>query len=1179
MTKQSIILPVGLAVAGLGGDLFAAQSTPADQHCDPNLIPITAECARIDSNTVVEMPVGENTERSEVLPGDGFDIIGFSISIDGETLSGAAAPRIPNRQRDIALAQSQVQVTFDGLGVTPRLSLRPADSRESYSGGEVIRFVASTNYPAFIKRSEVRIMDERGRMVSTVPIVANGEASWRMPITGSSTYRYQFRVYDAAGRYNQTRPLTLTRSNNATSPRKLIRPSDGEDDTSRAGFRPTGGAVTVSGSDVRGRSALVMGEAVAIDPTGRFVMQRILPVGEHMIAVGLPDGSGLNRAVTIPAQDLYYVGLVDLTFGRTLRDDSATLSGAFKNSYAEGRLAYFAQGRTAGGWEITSSLDTGEGPLRDAFRRLDSKDPLAVLRRLDDSDFYPVYGDDSTAYDATPTQGRFYLKAQHGPNAFVFGDFDVAMGVGTLLKNRRSLYGAQLTYGSASVTSNGDPRVEVQVYSASPDMLPQRDVLQGTGGSAYFLSRQDIHGGSEQVVVEVRDPQSGRTITQAELGQDEYRIDYVQGVVILNAPLSSHTASDDLVRGAPQSEPVAELVVNYEYTPSGVELSGASLGAEVMARPTDRLTFSALNMQETTGVADQKMRGVSLDYRLTEGSFLHAEVAETVGPGFGLRLTANGGLTGVDQATAGQAGVRARAYKLDAQIGLADLSPALSGDAGFYYERREAGFSSLRENIAETQELIGGFAHLLFGTRNEISLAAERFEKAGGDRTETASVSLRHEFSLVWVVSVGIERMGQEKVDQPAETGTRTDAALRVTYSPADDLALYGFAQSTIMRTGGLPDNDRYGVGGRLGFAKNWEIEGEISDGTLGRGASVQLARSSENGDQIYAGLSKRVEAWGDAPTLSWVYGGRRGIDDAIDIFTETTMNDQAGQTSLLRSFGVNYNPNDLWGMSASAEIGEVTDPSGDTFDRAALSVGLAYREDDIRSGKVRLEYRLEDGAGVLNDRDTWQISANYRQQSSDNWRFLADIDTVISEDAAGDTGDGRYVEASLAFAYRPVENDKTNALVRLTYLEDLPAVDQRNADGETNGDRQRRLIFSADINHDIGPHWTVGAKYGLRRGEVAPRGPHDFVTSTAHLGILRADWHVVHNWDLGFEYRATKSKEIGVLETGGLIGVYRHVGNNLKVGVGYEFGSVSDVLRDVSYENEGLFANIVAKF
>ena len=47
----------------------------------------------------------------------------------------------------------------------------------------------------------------------------------------------------------------------------------------------------------------------------------------------------------------------------------------------------------------------------------------------------------------------------------------------------------------------------------------------------------------------------------------------------------------------------------------------------------------------------------------------------------------------------------------------------------------------------------------------------------------------------------------------------------------------------------------------------------------------------------------------------------------------------------------------------------------------------------------------------------------------------------------------------------------------------------------------------------------------------------------------------------------------------GALAGAYRHIGDNLKIGVGYNFGKFSDDLRDVTLYDEGVFVNVIGKF
>ncbi len=63
-------------------------------------------------------------------------------------------------------------------------------------------------------------------------------------------------------------------------------------------------------------------------------------------------------------------------------------------------------------------------------------------------------------------------------------------------------------------------------------------MFQGTGGSAYFLKRQDITRGSETVTVIESDPDSGRILSRRTLvAGEDYDIDYLQGIIILRKPL------------------------------------------------------------------------------------------------------------------------------------------------------------------------------------------------------------------------------------------------------------------------------------------------------------------------------------------------------------------------------------------------------------------------------------------------------------------------------------------------------------------------------------------------------------------------------------------------------------------------------------------------------------------
>src|SRR5690606_6164966 len=210
------------------------------------------------------------------------------------------------------------------------------------------------------------------------------------------------------------------------------------------------------------------------------------------------------------------------------------------------------------------SADTGEGPLDEMFTGILSKDPQALLRRIDPNQYYPVYGDDSTAVEDAPTRGKLYVRLERGPSHVMWGQFRTETGHSAFVRGGRSLYGASAVYKSDTVTTDGAHQVSASAYAAHPGTLTQRDVLRGTGGSAYFLHRQDIAPGSETVTVELRDATTGLVVSRRNLRAGiDYRINPMQGVIILNTSLNSSVSGSAAVQGV-QGQQRVELVVQYE---------------------------------------------------------------------------------------------------------------------------------------------------------------------------------------------------------------------------------------------------------------------------------------------------------------------------------------------------------------------------------------------------------------------------------------------------------------------------------------------------------------------------------------------------------------------------------------------------------------------------------------
>lgn len=128
-------------------------------------------------------------------------------------------------------------------------------------------------------------------------------------------------------------------------------------------------------------------------------------------------------------------------------------------------------------------------------------------------------------------------------------------------------------------------------------------------------------------------------------------------------------------------------------------------------------------------------------------------------------------------------------------------------------------------------------------------------------------------------------------------------------------------------------------------------------------------------------------------------------------------------------------------------------------------------------------------------------------------------------------------------------------------------------------GPRQTSHVLSLDADYDLNQQWTLGAKIGGRWGQSSPDDTIPLADNDAYLGVINASYHLTHKWDLLIEGRYLEASDAGILQFGVLGAAYRHIGNNVKLGIGYNAGSFSDDLTDLTYDDEGMFINFIAKF
>ena len=1169
----------------------------------------------------------------EIRPQSPFDLNVMRITVDGQPIDdpGRSSSDI-QRCTDVALDRARIQFRFDDLESKPRLAVaaHPVAVSVGPDGApsSAVRFRMYSNYAGFIQRAEVRIFDPGQSLeavpLATIPIDDKGLAEWQPAaerLAGPTReLRFVLRAYDAKGHFDETEPhsLWLIRdsqpepaasgegtpadategASSTAAPSSELLAAYGESDLVRHQIPMDGGTVRVQGGGIpAGHTVWVAGRQVPVDPQGNFVAEEILPTGAHTVEVAVLDDAGNGtvylRDLEFKRRDLFYVGVADLTLSEShshgpvdqLQGENAPQPF---DSSVDGRLAFYVNGKLNENWHLTTSADTREGPVRDLFSNFLDKTPDSLFRRIDPDFHYPTFGDDGSVEETAPTLGKFYLKASRGENYAMWGNFKVGYLGNEIAQVDRGLYGANAHYVSQATTSFGERKAGADGFAAQPGTVPSFEELRGTGGSLYYLHHQDILTGSERVRIEIRDKDSHIVTGSVDLRPGiDYDIDYLQGRLLLSEPLSSTAADNLLVRTSGLSGDEAFLVARYEYTPGLGDLSAMSTGGQGHYWFGDHVRLGLTANSNHEEDVDSRLGAADLTLRKSTDSWLKVQGGRSEGLVSGSLQSNDGGFgfTGADPASF--AGATADAYRADASVGFGDFFKGGKGRLTLYSQNRDAGYSAPDQTTLKTTEQYGGTFRIPVTKRLTLAAKGDQSTEDQGLEHRAMELDAGYKMTDKWSLSTGVREDRREDrspvVPLTQEQGERTDAVVQVAFDPGTTWRAYGFGQDTLSADAGRQDNGRFGAGGSYRLTKRFKLDGEASDGNLGAGGRLGTSFLATERTNLYLNyLLENDRTDGGVPVRqsSVVSGVKQRLSDASSVYVEERHQDVGSQSGLTHAAGVNLVEKERWSLGASAEVGTLVDAQTSAqTDRKAAGIHLGYNRSSLQLTSA-VEYRRDDTEQpdtTQVERSAWLFRNSVKYQLTPDWRLVGKLNHSFSDSSLGDFYGGGYTEAVVGYAYRPVRNDRLNALVKYTYFYNMPTTDQVGAQNTPSGFIQKSQIASLDLTCDLTAAWSVGGKYAYRLGEVSLDRVHPvFFDNTAHLVVLRVDWRFLKDWEGMVEGRTLDLPDVRQRLSGELAAIYRYLGKHLKAGVGYNFTEFSDDLTDLGYNHRGAFFNIV---
>lgn len=1213
-------LIVGLASALLlAAPAAAQQSLPA-----PSPAPIRCEADSCRSDDGLLLRIGDDDAPAPPLPGrNDLPVAGTvpaspAVTPDVAARGGQFMAELPNG--------GVVWATEDPTMVPPSLSVQAA-ATVPFENGRVIRplrFHSYNNYASFIQKLEVTLY--RGTDTDLVTPLARielpadyvGDAEWSGELPPQIKLRtgddliYVARAYGAGGAFDETRlqriqlvtpadfdrGLQITRENvqktlgqaldgDSAQDLQLSNSIYGQSMLRLQNIPIHGSRVRLYGRNLEPNSRVrINGQDFPVDLEQKFAAEFLEPVGEHRYEVSVEsrDAPSAQRQldVDVTGRYLFLVAIADVTVSRNSasgnlqplaaddRDDDSFLS--------EGRLAFYLKGKLRGKYLVTAQADTQDRELKYLFRDFTQADAQDVFRRLDPDLYYPVYGDDSTTYRDVDTQGRLYLRVDWDQSQAVWGNYATGITGTEYGQYVRSLYGGALNWRSLEATPLGEARSQVKVFGSEAQSAPGHSEFLGTGGSLYYLRHTDVLPGSEQVVLEVRDRTTGRTETRATLQEGvDYEIDNLQGRLILTRPLAQLTRENvrSITRDMPLDGYDQLLLVDYEYVPLGFSSDDVTYGARGRQWIGDHVAIGGTWIDENRSGESYSLKGADLTLQAGRGTYLKMEQTRTEATAAPVFYSDNGGLSFIRRNP--YEGRRSgTASAVEARANLRELGwTTQDWSLGAWWRDVDAGFSVARQDTGLPIQEYG--AEFLGYITDDFSLYGRH------TRTEQGELALEQsQLTAEWRLGNDGQLTGElrrVREEQELQSVDALLAAIGYRQRFGASWELYGTGQVTLDDDGGAYEkNDLLTLGARYLFGDRSSVGAEVSGGSRGHGAKVDGEYRMAPDHSLYGSYSYSTDRTGTDPLFDtglqsgWTLGQRWRLSNQVNVYNESQYLKDRRQDSagIVHTFGMDFYPAQGWNLGFTIMDGELDSTLG-RVDRRAYSVS-GGRTDAVAQWNSKLEYRRDSGA---EQREQWVTTNRLLYKLNDDWRFALRANYADTEDRIDRLADAKLVETNMGFAWRPHDNTRWAGFGKFTYLYDVASLGQEGG----NLYDQRSQILSLEGIRQLGARWEVAGKLASRWGDYRTgRGEGAWLDSRADFAALQLRYRLFAQWEGLAEHRWLKVRDGGVRK-GWLVGVDRRVGENFKVGVGYNFTEFSDDMTELKYDQKGFFLNMAGYY
>jgi len=241
-------------------------------------------------------------------------------------------------------------------------------------------------------------------------------------------------------------------------------------------------------------------------------------------------------------------------------------------------------------------------------------------------------------------------------------------------------------------------------------------------------------------------------------------------------------------------------------------------------------------------------------------------------------------------------------------------------------------------------------------------------------------------------------------------------------------------------------------------------------------------------------------------------------------------------------------------------EQGSVHSPAAATCLAGAISGNPAYCRDEVRA---------------VGDRRQLVSMTSAQAQATRDLTLFGRFDIVATENTTLRLLESRDVEGTIAAAYRPIDHNWVNLLLRYTYLSEMAPYQL-----ELNQRRDEwSHVFSLSPVFELPFNFQLAEKVAYRQLHLRVEGMPE-VRNDIVLLANRINYHLFRQWDVGVEYRFLHQSLTGDWRHGTLVEANYIVADHVRLGLGYNFTRFAeDELGDFDSDRHGFYFRVTAQY